>query len=148
MVTQSRILRLLKKLQQDTGCSIVFITHDLAVVSAIADRVLVMYVGQAVEEGSTLEVMNHPAHPYTVALVDSAVLGKVRDRLQVIPGQPPELNELPAGCSFAPRCRHAAGECSIAQPPFFEPVAGRLCRCHRPLSGKSLAKNRKSIAII
>jgi oligopeptide/dipeptide ABC transporter ATP-binding protein len=110
---QAQILELLQDLNQERGLSVILITHDLGVVAEIADRVLVMYAGQIVEQGSLDEIFYDPQHPYTWGLLGSiARLDEERpERLPQILGQPPSLLAPPAGCRFRPRCPHAFDKC-------------------------------------
>jgi peptide/nickel transport system ATP-binding protein/oligopeptide transport system ATP-binding protein len=111
---QAQIIELLQDLNQEHGLSVILITHDLGVVAEIADRVLVMYAGQIVEQGSLDEIFYDPQHPYTWGLLGSiARLDEDRtERLSQIGGQPPSLLALPEGCRFRPRCPHAFGKCT------------------------------------
>jgi oligopeptide/dipeptide ABC transporter ATP-binding protein len=111
---QAQIIELLRDLNQEQGLSVILITHDLGVVAEIADRVLVMYAGQVVEQGSLDETFYDPQHPYTWGLLGSiARLDQERaERLSQIGGQPPSLLAPPPGCRFAPRCPHAFAKCS------------------------------------
>ena len=111
---QAQILELLRRLNRERDLAIVLITHDLAVVAEVADRVLVMYAGRVVEEGTLDEIFYDPQHPYTWGLLGSlARLDRDRpERLPQIRGAPPSLLELPAGCAFRPRCPHAFGRCA------------------------------------
>jgi oligopeptide/dipeptide ABC transporter ATP-binding protein len=115
---QAQIIELLRDLNQEHGLSVILITHDLGVVAEIADRVLVMYAGQIVEQGSLDEIFYDPQHPYTWGLLGSiARLDEKRaERLSQIGGQPPSLLAPPPGCRFAPRCPHAFGKCSELPP--------------------------------
>ncbi len=118
VTTQAQVLDLLRRLRRDHGSSIILITHDMGVVSQLADRVLVMYAGRAVEEGPKTEVFHDPQHPYTWGLLGSvprARAPRVR-RLPAIPGSPASALTVPAGCAFAPRCAHRHGLCD-EQPP-------------------------------
>ena len=111
---QAQIIELLQDLNQEHGLSVILITHDLGVVAEIADRVLVMYAGQVVEQGSLDEIFYDPQHPYTWGLLGSIARldHKRAERLSQIGGQPPSLLAPPAGCRFAPRCPHAFEKCS------------------------------------
>jgi peptide/nickel transport system ATP-binding protein/oligopeptide transport system ATP-binding protein len=111
---QAQILAELDELRRRTGTGIVFVTHDLGVVADIADRILVMYGGRIVEQGTIDEVFYNPQHPYTWGLLGSIprVDGDTAARLLGIPGQPPSLLAPPPGCHFAPRCPHAFSRCS------------------------------------
>ena len=130
---QAQILDLMNKLKDETGTAIVMITHNLGVVAEMAQRVVVMYAGKVVEEAPVDDIFYRPQHPYTQGLletlprIDAEV--SVAKRLPEIPGMIPSLCDLPAGCSFHPRCRHAFDRCR-RQPPALEPVAARhWCRC-------------------
>ncbi len=117
---QIQILLLLRELQRELGMSVIFVTHDVGVVAEIADRVAVMYAGRIVEIGPVAEVIMRPRHPYTQGLLASTIHGSMRgQRIDAIPGAPPDLARLPPGCSFAPRCKHARVDCAAAVP---EPV--------------------------
>jgi len=129
---QAQILDLLQELNERRGLSVVLITHDLGVVAEIADRVLVMYGGRVVEQGTLDEIFYDPQHPYTWGLLGSLTrLDRPRPkRLAQIPGSPPSLVAPPAGCHFRPRCPHAFGRCG--EVPGLEPragAAGHLDRC-------------------
>ena len=106
VTVQAQILDLLRKLQKTHGSAIVFITHDLGVMAELADRIMVMYAGRIVERSAKAEILADPRHPYTRALLDSIppLDGPRPHRLRTISGAPPSLLNLPAGCSFAPRC--------------------------------------------
>src|SRR3979411_3012240 len=129
---QAQILELMKRLRRDYGSSILLITHDMGVVSDLAERVAVMYAGSVVEEGSKADVFRDPQHPYTWGLLGSIPrVGRPRvRRLAAIPGMPPSLIEPPEGCRFAPRCRHRFDKCAV-RPELLERVApGRADACH------------------
>ncbi len=116
VTTQAVILDLLQELQQSQGMSILYITHDLGVVSRMADEVVVMYLGEVVEHGSRADVLTTPRHPYTQALMAS-LPGRDQRRQTTIPGTVPTLEERPAGCAFAPRCAFARpGLCDVERP--------------------------------
>src|SRR4051794_18879376 len=115
---QAQIIELLRDLNQEHGLSVILITHDLGVVAEIADRVLVMYAGQVVEQGSLDEIFYDPQRPYTWGLLGSIARldHKRAERLSQIGGQPPSLLAPPAGCRFAPRCPHAFSQCAELPP--------------------------------
>jgi peptide/nickel transport system ATP-binding protein len=115
---QAQIIKLLKDIRQETGLSILFITHDLGVAANIADRVAVMYAGSMVEEGPVGEMLSLPAHPYTKGLLGSIIGGHLSpgQRLYSIPGSIPGLAELPSGCRFHPRCHVASAQCAVREP--------------------------------
>jgi oligopeptide/dipeptide ABC transporter ATP-binding protein len=131
---QAQILDLIRGLRENMGTSVILITHDLGVVAEMADRVAVMYGGRVVEYTSVNELFNYPHHPYTQGLIASIpLLGKVTDRLEVIPGSVPNLINLPPGCKFAPRCR-AREEfeltiCHVVEPDLIEVKEKHNARC-------------------
>jgi oligopeptide/dipeptide ABC transporter ATP-binding protein len=129
---QLQYLKLLKRLQRETGMAILFITHDFGVVARMCDRVAVMYAGRIVECGPVREVFEHPSHPYTQALIASVpkMTGTV-ERLYTIEGQPPSLMDLPVGCRFAPRCPHADERCLDTYPDSFLAGPGHTADCWR-----------------
>jgi len=131
---QGQILFEARKLARETGMAMIWITHDLAVVGGLADRVCVMYAGRVVETGSTTDVLDHPAHPYTDGLIGSVPSRNRRGRpLKQIPGMTPSLLDLPRGCAFRARCAHADGRCDVS--PETEDVGpGHAVRCHHPLA--------------
>lgn len=114
---QAQILELMKKLQQESNTSVIFITHDLGVVAEVCDRVIVMYAGNVVEEASVEKLFTEPKHPYTIGLMNSIPsLEEEKTRLDAIPGQVPLPENMPKGCRFAPRCSHATERCFHQQP--------------------------------
>ena len=112
VIIQDQILSLLLELQRDTGMSMILVSHDLAVITEVCDRIVVMYAGQIVEEGETDTIISEPRHPYTRALLEALPQGGDRGELRSIPGAPPSLIEPPSGCRFAPRCPLATDECT------------------------------------
>ena len=129
VTTQAVILDLLQELQQSQGMSILFITHDLGVVSRMADDVVVMYLGEVVEHGAKADVLTSPRHPYTKALMAS-LPGRGQWRQATIPGTVPNLEERPAGCAFAPRCAYAVPGLCDAERPALVGADGVDVRCH------------------
>ncbi len=130
---QIQILLLLRELQRELGLSIVFVTHDIGAAAEIADRVAVMYGGRIVEQGAVADLLRAPRHPYTLALLKGRAHGAMQkgQRLETIPGSPPDLAALPPGCSFAPRCGLTQPRCQAAVPDI-EPIApGHEVRCIR-----------------
>ena len=120
---QAQILELLASLQEEFGMAVLFISHDLAVVAEIADRVAVMYGGQIVEQASATELFLRPAHPYTEGLLLAVPdVQAPRERLAVIPGRVPHPSRWPPGCRFEPRCPHRWDRCT--QPPALEQASG------------------------
>jgi len=131
VTVQAQILDLLADLRRNFGLAMLFISHDLAVVSRVVDRVAVMYAGEIVETGSAREVLQHPIHPYSRGLMNS-VPTLVTDRtrpLQTIDGTVPPVSSLPPGCAFEPRCHLRIGECAERKPQLIEKVPGHWVRC-------------------
>jgi peptide/nickel transport system ATP-binding protein len=129
---QIQVLILLRELQRDFGMAVIFVTHDLGVAAQIADKVAVMYAGRIVEYGDVADVLTRPRHPYTAAMLASTVHGQARNKeLEAIPGSPPDLRYLPAGCSFAARCRYAMPACTADFPPAVADALGRTVHCIR-----------------
>jgi oligopeptide/dipeptide ABC transporter ATP-binding protein len=127
---QAQVLELMRQLRRETGAAIMLITHDLGVVAEMADRVIVMYAGQIVEEAPVGELFARPEHPYTVGLLGSIPrLDKRRGRLPAIEGTVPSPHAMPPGCRFAPRCPFADARCHREAPPLKEAAAGHLARC-------------------
>jgi peptide/nickel transport system ATP-binding protein len=132
---QAQILFEIQKLVAENNTAMIWVTHDLAVVAGLADRVAVMYAGRMVEMGSTDQVVNRPLHPYTAGLIGSAPSRNERgSRLTQIRGMAPLPMNLPTGCAFNPRCDHATDACAVS-PKATTPEADHLVRCHHPLSG-------------
>ena len=133
VTVQIQILLLLRELQRELGLSIVFVTHDLGAAVEIADRIAVMYAGRIVETGTAREVLRDARHPYTKGLMASTVHGGLRgQQLVTIPGNPPSLGAIPAGCAFRPRCRHAHAACE-QEPPVVVRAPGATARCVLPV---------------
>jgi len=143
---QSQYLRLLKEIQRETNLALVFVTHDLGIVAKLCDRVAVMYAGRIVELGRTRDIFNRPRHPYAVGLLDCLpTLRRGRGPLTAIEGQPPDLANVPQGCSFAPRCPMAEPRCSQTRPPL-EPVdAEHLVACLR--AGETATLGRRAATV-
>lgn len=129
---QAQILYEVRELARESGTALLWISHDLATVSSLADRLIVMYAGRVVEQGPVVEVLSDPRHPYADGLLASlpanALPGEV---LRQIPGNTPSLLDLPEGCAFAPRCDRADARCAIA--PELSHADRRSWRCHHPL---------------
>jgi oligopeptide/dipeptide ABC transporter ATP-binding protein len=131
---QAQILDLMLEMREKMGTSIILITHDLGVIAELAERVAVMYAGEIVEQAEVGELFDHPLHPYTQGLIGSIpILGKIKDKLDVIPGNVPNLINLPAGCRFAPRCmariKYGLKICADAKPDLVETMPGHTVRC-------------------
>jgi peptide/nickel transport system ATP-binding protein len=152
VTVQAQILELIQRLQEETNTAVILITHDLGIVADVADEVMVMYGGRAVEKGSLDDIYYRPQMPYTLGLLSSIprMDQVIVDRLDPIPGNPPSLINLPEGCVFSPRCTYRElvpdGRCATERPMMDEPEPGHLVRCHltQPqrveISGRILAE--------
>lgn len=130
--TQARVLATLRDLCRDRGIGAVYVSHDLAVVRQLVDRVIVLYAGQITENGSRDQIFDRPAHPYTRALLDAVPDIEGQQSIRSIPGHAPALHERPKGCGFAPRCELATWECA-ERPALRDVGERRLVACHHPL---------------
>ena len=132
---QAQILDLMRSLQEEIGMSILFITHDLGVVAEVAERVVVMYAGRAVEEASVGDIYANPRMPYTRGLLNSIPrvdkVAEHQERLEAIPGNVPNPLSLPEGCAFHPRCKYATDVCTAGIPPLEDIGEGHMVRCVR-----------------
>ena len=128
---QAQILDLMKRLRRESGMAIVWITHDLGVMAGLADRVMVMYGGLVVERASVARLYRDPRHPYTRGLLATLprLDGTRAERLESIPGQPPNLDRAPSACPFAPRCSHAFDRCRQENPPLDVVADGHEAAC-------------------
>jgi peptide/nickel transport system ATP-binding protein/oligopeptide transport system ATP-binding protein len=130
---QDQILKLLLKLRHEFGMSIVFVTHDLAVIAQTCQSLAVMYAGQVIETGTVHDVFHQPRHPYTLGLLRSVPdFDTVRDSLDSIPGTPPDLVSPPQGCRFAARCAFAQDDCLVGDKPLYGIGSGRATACIHP----------------
>jgi oligopeptide transport system ATP-binding protein len=129
---QAQIIELMKELQEGSRAAIVLITHDLGVIAGLSDRVMVMYAGRIVETGTAREIFYDPQHPYTKGLLKSMPRLDERraEALETIPGQPPNLQRLPPGCPFRPRCPYAFDRCEVELPLLRSIGPGRAKACH------------------
>jgi oligopeptide transport system ATP-binding protein len=135
---QAQILDLLRDLRRDLGTAMLLITHDLGVVAALCDRMLVMYAGEGVEQGPVAALLEQPRHPYTQGLLQSLPHRQNgAQRLATLPGHPPDPRARPPGCPFAPRCRHAMALCVTVRPAWEDESEMRGRRCHWQPSGDS-----------
>ena len=130
VVAQRSLMVQIKELQRQLGFAIIFVTHDMSLVSHFSDRLMVMYAGQVAELGATRQVFDSPLHPYSSGLLEAfpSIRGP-RVPLTGIPGSPPDLARLPAGCRFAPRCPKVMDICGTAQPALFDAAGGVQVRC-------------------
>ncbi len=130
VTVQAQILELMKELSAKFSSSIILITHDLGVVAELADRVLVMYAGQVVEESTIVELFDNPLHPYTQGLLNSVPkIDEEQERLSSIGGNVPSPDNFPKGCRFSTRCTHVMAKCLESQPELLEVYPGRKSRC-------------------
>jgi peptide/nickel transport system ATP-binding protein len=137
---QIQILLLLRELQREFGMATIFVTHDIGVAVETSDRIAVMYAGRIVESGAARDVVRVPRHPYTIGLLASRAGAAAKgERLPAIPGAPPDLSQLPAGCAFAPRCALAGPDCAATAPPPRELGGGHAVRCLRADAPKAAA---------
>ncbi len=137
---QSQILKLMRQQIAEKGASMILITHDLAVVSEMADHITVLYCGKVVERGRTRDLIEAPAHPYTRGLIDSIPDTTDRhDRLRQIPGAVPDIRNLPKGCNFRDRCPRAQALCSEKEPHLTPQHMSLSAACHFPLKPGELA---------
>jgi oligopeptide/dipeptide ABC transporter ATP-binding protein len=130
---QLQYLNLLKDLQKSTGVTLVFITHNLGIVAELCEKVIVMYAGKIVERAPVMDVFDSPAHPYTKALLDAAFGLQDTRKRRPIPGEPPNLANLPPGCSFNPRCLFADDRCRKEEPPEVNMGPERSAKCWYPV---------------
>ena len=143
---QAQYLDLLKEVQQQAGIAIIFVTHNLGIVARMCDRLAVMYAGKIVESGTVRELFDTPHHPYTRALLGSMPKLGSKEPLLAIPGQPPDLANLPPGCAFHPRCSEALPECAGREPEDVRVAADRTARCWRAASQIQDARTRHAAA--
>jgi oligopeptide/dipeptide ABC transporter ATP-binding protein len=130
---QAQIVNLLRQLQRERGMAYLIISHDLALVHHIADRVVVMYLGRVVEEGGVDDVVAEPGHPYTAALLSATPVADSSGRERIVlRGEPPSAIDRPSGCAFHPRCPIAEDRCATEDPPVAEIAPGRWVRCFYP----------------
>jgi oligopeptide transport system ATP-binding protein len=129
---QAQILELIKKLKDELGTSVILITHDLGVVAGMTENIIVMYAGKVFEQAPTRELFATPANPYTKGLLRSVPdpAHEHGTTLYQIPGLPPDVAHLPAGCPFAPRCEYAQDICRVEYPPFVQINENHFSLCH------------------
>lgn len=138
LLTQEKILELLNRLKKQFGFSLLFITHDLGIVSELADSVVTMYAGRVVERAPVQEFFDHPYHPYSKGLINAIPrLTMDSTELYSIPGSPPDMIEAAPGCPFAPRCGRCDQRCRKKMPPLeSEKTPGHVCACWNPIVGR------------
>lgn len=137
VTVQAQVLKLMKQLCHEWETAILLITHDMGVVANMCQRVAVMYAGRIVEYTDVMSLFKEPAHPYTEGLLRSLPrLGAKQNRLESIVGQPPQLNRLPTGCAFEPRCYYSGPRCGEEAPELRDLHEGHKVRCHYPINGE------------
>jgi oligopeptide/dipeptide ABC transporter ATP-binding protein len=131
VTVQASIIELLRDLSRELGASVILITHNMALIASLCQRVIVMYAGRIVEEGPTRAIFKNPQHPYTWSLLRSIprVDEKTHEKLISIKGMPPDLSKPPPGCKFHPRCRFKVDRCFTEEPPLDEVGPGQHARC-------------------
>ena len=131
VTVQASIIELIRDLSREMRASVILITHNMALIASLCQRVIVMYAGRIVEEGPTRAIFKNPQHPYTWSLLRSIPRMDERshDKLISIRGLPPDLGQLPPGCKFHPRCRFRIDRCLTEEPPLAEVDPGQLARC-------------------
>jgi peptide/nickel transport system ATP-binding protein len=128
---QAEIMDLLQELCKIDNMSLILITHDLAVVSQVTEKIAVMYAGKIIESGNTNEIISNPQHPYTIGLIKSIPgIMKPGEKLAQIPGMMPTLSEIPPGCAFNPRCIEKKDICETIIPEFKRTDTGTMVSCH------------------
>ena len=134
VTVQAQVLDLIRGISATRNMAILFISHNLAVVSELADQVVVMYAGQAMENAPALQVLTEPAHPYTHGLIQTLPrLGQRRAKLPTVEGQGPDPRERAVGCPFTPRCDRALDKCATQRPAMGEVRSGHQCACFHPI---------------
>jgi len=138
VIVQDNLLREMSALQKQLGMSMIYISHDIAVIAEVSDRIGVMYAGSLVELASAYEVFHHPRHPYTCGLMSAfpSIVGPKRP-LVTLPGEPPNLVKPPSGCRFHPRCLYATDICSQKIPEFRDLGGGHYAACFHPVEVKN-----------
>ncbi len=131
VTVQASIIELTRELSRELGAAVILITHNMALIASLCQRVIVMYAGRIVEEGPTRAIFKNPQHPYTWSLLRSIprVDEQTHEKLISIKGLPPDLSKLPPGCKFHPRCRFRIDRCLTEEPPLDEVDPGQLARC-------------------
>jgi peptide/nickel transport system ATP-binding protein len=134
VIVQDRILHEMNKIREKLNMGMIYISHDIAVIAEVADRIGVMYAGKMAEFADTVTIFKRPSHPYTYALMNAfpSLRGEKRE-LQTIVGEPPDLLNPPSGCRFHPRCPYATPQCEKEEPPWEEIESGHFIACWNPL---------------
>ena len=135
---QAQVLKLMRELKDELGTAIMFITHDLGVIKQMADRVIVMYCGEIMEEAPVRELFKNPSHPYTVGLLSTLPKYGQEGELATIPGMVPKAGNFPTGCVFSPRCAYATEKCKECKPDAYDLGNGHKVRCYRYENGQEV----------
>lgn len=135
VIVQDRILKELKKIQEKLGMSMIYVSHDIAVIAEVSDRIAVMYAGRMAEFGTVIEIFENPLHPYTHSLMSAfpSIIGEKKP-LTTVPGEPPDLLYPPSGCRFHPRCPRASTICREKQPDWEDKGNGHMVACWHPMN--------------
>jgi peptide/nickel transport system ATP-binding protein len=138
VIVQDRILKKLREIQDDLDMAMIYISHDIAVIAEVSDRIGVMYAGRMAELADAIDIFERPFHPYTFALMSAfpSIKGERRE-LVTLPGEPPDLLHPPPGCRFHPRCPNAIGICSEQDPEFKDHGRGHFAACWNPMEVKN-----------
>ncbi|OOC42646.1 ABC transporter ATP-binding protein [Thermosipho sp. 1074] len=144
VIVQDKILKEMKKIQKQLNMAMIYISHDIAVIAEVSDKIAVMYAGKFVELGSSHDIFKNPMHPYTFLLMNAfpSTVGE-KKKLLTIPGEPPNLLKPPKGCRFAPRCPWATEKCKNEEPEYKEIENGHFVACWYPLN-EEVRKNAKT----
>jgi peptide/nickel transport system ATP-binding protein len=136
VIVQDRILKRIRTLQKELNMGMIYISHDIAVIAEVSDRIGVMYAGRMAELADTVEIFRRPLHPYTYALLSAfpSIKGPRRE-LKTLPGEPPDLLNPPTGCRFHPRCPYATEQCTNSQPKYEDLGNNHFVACWHPLEG-------------
>ena len=136
VIVQDRILKRIRSLQKELNMGMIYISHDIAVIAEVSDRIGVMYAGRMAELADSMEIFRHPLHPYTYALLSAfpSIRGP-RRILKTLPGEPPDLLNPPSGCRFHPRCPYATDQCRNSQPKYEDLGNNHFVACWHPLEG-------------
>ncbi|MDI3517464.1 MAG: peptide/nickel transport system ATP-binding protein [Thermotogota bacterium] len=134
VIVQDKILKEMKRIQKKLNMGMIYISHDIAVIAEVSDKIAVMYAGKFVELADSVTIFKRPRHPYTYGLMSSfpSITGE-KKKLFTIPGEPPNLLNPPPGCRFAPRCPNATKQCTEEEPPFIEVEPGHFMACWNPV---------------
>jgi peptide/nickel transport system ATP-binding protein len=134
VIVQDRILKQMRAIQSELDMGMIYISHDIAVIAEVSDRIGVMYAGRMAELADAVDVFERPMHPYTFALMSAfpSIRGEKRE-LMVLPGEPPDLLDPPPGCRFHPRCPRTTAVCTEEPPAFMDVGGGHLVACWHPM---------------